>query len=234
MTANQVTGRGEASRELAGDPADATEGRRDARKRRTRAALHACATRLTRERGFHDATIADIATCAGVSPRTFFAYFPTKEAALFAPLDDLIGSLERALATPPTTPDALLTVRDWLANEVFTGGALEAVTSADFRQLALDETAVAAYGLQFVDRVTTALTHALRTQWDAPDDDPLPGSVAAAVVAASMCQMPTGSHAVAPVPTVDVERMLADVDRTIAFVRAGLVGLDAPASSPAG
>ncbi|WP_372351609.1 TetR/AcrR family transcriptional regulator [Streptomyces sp. KL116D] len=70
------------------------EGLRARRRRETRAELHATTLRLARELGFARVTVEMIGKEAGVSPRTFFNYFPSKEAALFA----LPGSLPAALA----------------------------------------------------------------------------------------------------------------------------------------
>ncbi|MFJ9038718.1 TetR/AcrR family transcriptional regulator [Streptomyces sp. NPDC102406] len=75
-------------------PSAPTEGLRARRRRRTRAELHAATVRLVRELGFAHVTVEMISTEVGVSPRTFFNYFPSKEAALFA----LPGSLPPALA----------------------------------------------------------------------------------------------------------------------------------------
>ncbi|MEV3858935.1 TetR family transcriptional regulator [Streptomyces sp. NPDC050095] len=70
------------------------EGLRARRRRQTRAELHAATLRLARELGFARITVEMISKEVGVSPRTFFNYFPSKEAALFA----LPGSLPPALA----------------------------------------------------------------------------------------------------------------------------------------
>lgn len=57
--------------------------RRAQKKAEVREALVAAADELFVERGFDGTTVDDIAERAGVSRRTFFRYFPTKEAIAF-------------------------------------------------------------------------------------------------------------------------------------------------------
>ena len=56
---------------------------RDQKKEQTREALFEAAIQLFRERGFTGTTVDDIAAAARVSRRTFFRYFPAKEAVVF-------------------------------------------------------------------------------------------------------------------------------------------------------
>lgn len=58
------------------------EGLRERKKNQTREAIHAAALELTREHGSAHVTAEQIAERAGVSPRTFFNYWGTKESAI--------------------------------------------------------------------------------------------------------------------------------------------------------
>jgi AcrR family transcriptional regulator len=63
-------------------------GLRERRRRQTSADIRDAAVRLARERGFDRVTIEEICVEAGISPRTFFNYFPNKESAIaYGPSD---------------------------------------------------------------------------------------------------------------------------------------------------
>ncbi len=69
-------------------------------KARTRDALLDAALELFGERGYDDTTVDEIAAAAGVSRRTFFRYFPTKEAVVFARQAERLESFRELAADP--------------------------------------------------------------------------------------------------------------------------------------
>lgn len=69
------------------------------------------AVRLFAERGFDGATIEQIAEAAGVSPRTVFRYYPTKESVVLESIDGYGDAVLAAIAGQPERDPDLETVR---------------------------------------------------------------------------------------------------------------------------
>ena len=65
-------------------------------------ALRRAAFRLFEAQGYEATSTEEIARAAGVSPRTFFNYFPTKEALFFLPNQPVIGLVAASLRSRPT------------------------------------------------------------------------------------------------------------------------------------
>ena len=80
-------------------------GLRERKKQRTRQALRQAAIELFLRRGFEATTIADVTAAADVAPRTFFAYFQSKEDVV---LDEGVERFVKAQQTlqqrPPGEP----------------------------------------------------------------------------------------------------------------------------------
>ncbi|ORV89562.1 TetR family transcriptional regulator [Mycolicibacterium iranicum] len=71
------------------------------RRRSTRDALRQAALNSFAARGFANVTVTELAREAGVTERTFFRHFPTKEAVLFQDYETQVEWLAEALARRP-------------------------------------------------------------------------------------------------------------------------------------
>lgn len=192
-------------------------GLRERKKRATREALSWAAVRLAVERGLDNVLVEDIASAAGVSPRTFNNYFSSKaEAISFRHVDRMCTVAEALRARPPGEPlwDALIHAslapiddENRAPSPEWTAGARlmisePSLTGEFMRATALAETELAA-------------AIAERTGTDAKKDL-YPGLVAAAVGAATYA---ANRHWLAADPPVPLAPLLRDA---LTQVAAGL------------
>jgi AcrR family transcriptional regulator len=84
---------------------------RDRKKTETRETLVRVALDLFEAQGFDPVTVDDIAAGANVSPRTFFRYFGSKEAVLFADQEHLLSVMRDAISARPAEEHPLLALR---------------------------------------------------------------------------------------------------------------------------
>jgi len=75
--------------------------RHELRRRSTHEALRHAALNSFARKGFANVTVTELATEAGVTERTFFRHFPTKEAVLFQDYETQLEWLAEALARRP-------------------------------------------------------------------------------------------------------------------------------------
>ena len=80
-------------------PPNAPPSLRERKKAETWTAIHEAAATLAYDRGFEQATVEAIAESAGVSPRTFFNYFPAKEDAVLGLREPVLDPGEAAKLT---------------------------------------------------------------------------------------------------------------------------------------
>lgn len=116
---------------------DQEPGLRERKRRATRVAIQKAAIDLATERGIDGVTIEEISHAANVSPRTFFNYFPTKDAAIVGeipqlPNDDAVESFVNA-GDRQSILDGVadLLAASLLADEIGGGDTEDATVDAD-------------------------------------------------------------------------------------------------------
>jgi AcrR family transcriptional regulator len=94
-------------------------GVRERKRIATRTAIQRAVLTLALDRGFDGVTVEEIRHAAGVSPRTFFNYFPTKEAAVLGDVPQMPDeeAIERFVEAGPGQP-ILDGMRDLLVSTV--------------------------------------------------------------------------------------------------------------------
>ena len=89
---------------------------RERRMVKTRRAIIDAARELIDEHGYDHTTIDQIADRADIAPRTFFRYFPSKEALVYAEFDELRQNLAEMLWARPVTEAPLRSIVHTLAD----------------------------------------------------------------------------------------------------------------------
>jgi AcrR family transcriptional regulator len=173
----------------ASDPALAPEGLRERKKRMMRQQLSDTATQLFMERGFDAVRVSDVAEACGVSEKTVFNYFPTKESLVLDRLSITVTSLRTGLADPKTTPvDAALRILStelgamtgWLAQQDDPVRAGQDVRR--FGDLIEATPSLRAYQSDMKDQFVTAATEVLAARTGTSADDPEPQIAASALL----------------------------------------------------
>ena len=109
---------------------DSTQDLRTRRRLATEQDIHHAALTLMKQQGFAATTVDEIVAAAGVSQRTFFRYFATKEDAVlmgYRVIDDAIDSLELP-GEPRAALEALLTFHGEQIDQITDDGADRYVT----------------------------------------------------------------------------------------------------------
>ena len=158
---------------------------RERKKLATRRKLRRVALNLFAERGYSNVTAEEIAEAAEVSTRTFFNYFPSKEAVLLSADPDRLAEIrESVMAAPPGTPPLEVlrqTLRAW-AREVVAqlaelgGDPVGWLSRMKAARADLHLRAAQASQMEALERtIAGALAQRLGTD---PEDDPYPSLLA--------------------------------------------------------
>lgn len=216
------------------------EGLRERKKRLTRQQLSDTATEMFLERGFDGVRVAEIAVACGVSEKTVFNYFPTKESLVLDLGEATLDSLRVTLADPGLSPvEAALTIlsdelrglTSWLAAQDDTAQAKAALTR--FGRLIRSTPSLRAYQRDMTDRLVGAAAEILAVRMEVNPDDPEPQIAATALLGLWPVQFQAlGRHLRSDLTPGRLHRAItADVTRAARLIDTGLNTLG-PAGAP--
>jgi len=162
---------------------------RERKKQATRRLLRRTALGLVAERGLANVTVEDIAEAAEVSPRTFFNYFPSKEAALFGGEPDRAAQLRDRVATYAPGEPVIAALRavlaqdaETMADELRSLGGDPADWLRRMKMARADPLVRAAHAAQMA-LIERAIAEGIAARLGADlETDPYPGVLAAAAV----------------------------------------------------
>jgi AcrR family transcriptional regulator len=162
---------------------------RERKKRLMRQQLSDTATEMFMERGFDAVRVSEVAEACGVSEKTVFNYFPTKEALLLDRWDTTLASVRSELAEPGVAPvDATLSIladelgalTSWLGTQADPVQAAAAYQT--FGNLIGATPALRAHQRDVKERIATAVAAVLAERIGMSPDDPEPQIAASALV----------------------------------------------------
>jgi AcrR family transcriptional regulator len=200
-------------------------GLRESKKLRTRQEIADQAMKLFAQRGFDHVTVAEVAAAAGVSEKTVFNYFPTKEDLFF----DEVPKREAALvdAIHGRAPgESILTALQRL--QVGECPRLCSPGFATFARIIEESPALRAKELEVMARFVQVLTGAIQTELRIDERDAriaagLLVSVHRQVFSAARKQALAGKHGPAA-----VRQLRADLSRAYRLLEHGLGELEQP------
>jgi AcrR family transcriptional regulator len=198
-------------------------GLRERKKQRTREQIIEAAMGLFAERGYHATTIADIATAAEVAPRTFFSYFPSKEAVVFHNVDRDLDGLAAALRDRPPGETAFDALRRWI-DAMFEEWMTEEDESHLRKRLCREDESLANFQGGVMARIHELLLEAVAVDLGDPQDGLRPRLVTAAAMAALTSLEGTLEDKAKQGPDTKAEA-LAVLDEAMLFLRGGIGAL---------
>jgi len=228
-------------------PAGPGERLRERKKRLMRQQLSDTATAMFLDQGFDAVRVAEVAEACGVSEKTVFNYFPTKESLVLDRLQTTVESLQAGLADPAIAPvQAALAILDreltgmtaWLAAQDDPGRAGQAIRR--FGDLIRATPSLRAYQADMMDQFAAVATQILAARAGMSTADPEPQIAARALLGLWRVQGDSlrrhlhGSPAPAQLHdlvTADVRRAAQLIDTGLLSFAGGQTGSNAAAGS---
>ena len=204
-------------------------GLRETKKLATRQQIADVAMRLFVQRGFDRVTVAEVAAEAGVSEKTVFNYFPTKEDLFFDEIPERSRKLAEAIGSRAEGETILDTLRRLQVGEC---ARLSSPGFAAFARTLEDSQALRAKELEVMATFAQALTGTLEAEGIDPRDARIAASLLITVhrqfFRAARMQALDGKHGPAA-----ARRLRNDLERAYTLLEGGLGGLGGHTSSTA-
>ena len=143
-------------------------GLRERKRAETHARIQAEAIRLFLERGFETTTLDDIAEAAGVSRRSLFHYFESKEEIVFSSRTDFPRIIAEAISRRPPGEPLLDMVENALIDTATRYGSTQ---TRELSRMIRDTPALSAGEQAKYEHVERALAKALADRKDLPEID---------------------------------------------------------------
>lgn len=207
-----------------------TEGLRERKKRAMRQQLSDTAAQMFLEQGYDAMRVADVAEACGVSEKTVFNYFPSKEALVLDRLEPTADALRTHLADPAIPPAAamLKVLDDELQGISASLTTTEAVTRYQrFGDLVHATPSLRAYQSDVAERFADVAAEVLASRFGLEPEDPEPQVAAAALLGLWKIQFRAlRTHLRPGQPIQDaIDAAAADVERAAGLIEAGLATL---------
>jgi AcrR family transcriptional regulator len=198
-------------------------GLRETKKLATRQQIADVAMRLFVQRGFDHVTVAEVAAEAGVSEKTVFNHFPTKEDLFFDEVPERGRRLSEAIRSRPEGESILDTLRRLQVGEC---ARLSNPGFVVFARTLEDSQALRAKELEVMSTFVQALTGALEEEGIDPRDARIAAALLISVhrqfFRAARAQALAGKHGPAA-----ARRLRNDLERAYALLEHGLGELSA-------
>lgn len=220
------------ARSLQAEP-DAEAGLRERKKQATRSLLSDTATAMFLQRGFDEVRISEIAEACGVSEKTVYNYFPTKEALLLDEEEEMAAAVREATSSWDSSPvDSMLALLEskmrGLSNAFDEHGGASAMTMVGrFSDLIENTPSLRAYHRDGVDRLVNIAAEGLAARTGLPARTPELQLTAFALIALWRIQIQSLQHHAAGghTPAKVTKLVIADVRRAAKVIDNGAAEL---------
>ncbi len=206
-------------------------GLRERKKTQTRRLISDTATEMFVRNGFDAVRVIDVAAACGVSEKTVYNYFPTKEALIFDRFENMEADVRRVFdpdsATPPieAAVTAIVGELDAMFDEWSTGDRPPDPTLIRrFAEMVQQTPSLRAAQWELLDRMGHVAAEGLAMKAGVDPDDPEPQIAAIAILGLWRVQFRSMSrHAVDGETALEVRnRVIADVRRAAHLIDTGL------------